>query len=214
MLPKKGNLGDCNNWRGVTLLSTPGKVFSSVLLQRLKTEVDNILREEKASFRKGRSCSEQIFTLRNIIEQCQELHTPLISNYIDFKKDFDSIHWETLWVIVLLYGVPSKYVNIFRALYHNSTCRVRTSSGNTNEFDIVTGVRQGCILSPLLFLIVIDFVMRKTLAGTDFGIKWGQGRLTDLDFADDLALMCHTHSALQEMTNNLHEHGREGWPTD
>lgn len=63
MLPKKGNLGDCNNWRGITLLSIPGKVFCSVLLQRLKDEVDNILREEQAGFRKGRSCSEQIFTI-------------------------------------------------------------------------------------------------------------------------------------------------------
>ncbi|KAJ8408520.1 hypothetical protein AAFF_G00259340 [Aldrovandia affinis] len=67
-LPKKGNQSDCNNWQGITLLSIPGKVFCSVLLQCLKTEVDNILREEQAGFRKVRSCSEQIFTLRNIIE--------------------------------------------------------------------------------------------------------------------------------------------------
>ncbi|KAJ8397554.1 hypothetical protein AAFF_G00438300 [Aldrovandia affinis] len=204
---QKGNLSDCNNWRGITLLSIPGKVFCSVLLQRLKTEVDNILREEQAGFRKGRSCSKQIFTLRNIIEQCLELQTTLIINYIDFKKAFDSVHRESLWQIIQLYGVPSKYVNIFRALYHNSTCLVRTSSGTTNDFDIVTSVRQGCILSPLLFLIVINFVMRKTLAGTNYGIKWGQDRLTDLDFADDLALFSHTHHALQEMTSNLHEHG-------
>ncbi|KAJ8397572.1 hypothetical protein AAFF_G00438480 [Aldrovandia affinis] len=140
-LPKKGNLSDCNNWRGITLLCIPGKVFCSVLLQRLKTEVDNILREEQAGFRKGRSCSEQIFTLRNIIEQCLELQTTLIINYIDFKKAFDSVHRESLWQIVQLYGVPSKYVNIFRALYRNSTCRVRTSSGTTDDFDIVTSVR-------------------------------------------------------------------------
>ncbi|KAJ8361822.1 hypothetical protein AAFF_G00418630 [Aldrovandia affinis] len=115
--------------------------------------------------------------------------------------------WDPGEGIIQLYGVPSKYVNNFRALYRNSTCRVRTSSGTTDDFDIVTGVRQGCILSPLLFLIVIDFVMRKTLAGMNFGIKWGQDRLTNLDFADDLALISHTHYALQEMTSNLHEHG-------
>ncbi|KAJ8386311.1 hypothetical protein AAFF_G00175070 [Aldrovandia affinis] len=206
-LPKKGNLSDCNNWQDITLLSIPGKVFCSVLLQCLKTEVDNILREEQAGFWKGRSCSEQIFTLRNIIEQCLELQTILIINYIDFKKAFDSVHRESLWQIVQLYGMPSKYMNIFRALYRNSTCQVRTSSGTTDDFDIVTGVRQGCILSPLLFLIVIDFVTRKTLAATNFGIKWGQDRLTNLDFADDLALISHTHYALQEMTSNFHEHG-------
>ena len=65
-LPKKGCLSDCNNWRGITLLSVLGKVFCSVLLNRLQKEVDALLREEQAGFRAGRSCSEQILTLRNI----------------------------------------------------------------------------------------------------------------------------------------------------
>lgn len=121
---------------------------------------------------KGRSRSKQIFTLCNIIEQCQELRTPLIIDYINFKKAFNSIHREPLWQIVQLYGVPPKDVNSFRALYRNSTCRTRTSSGTTDDVDIVTGVRQGCILSPLLFLIDIDFV---TLARTNFAIKWENG---------------------------------------
>ena len=71
-LPKKGNLADCNNWRGVTLLSVPGKALSSVLLERLRDTADDRLREEQAGFTKGRSCCEQIFTLRNIIGQCAE----------------------------------------------------------------------------------------------------------------------------------------------
>ena len=98
-LPKKGNLSDCNNWKGITLLSIPGKVFCSVLLNRLREHVDSSLREEQAGFRKGRSCSEQIFTLRTIIEQSLEHQTPLIINFIDFKKAFDSIHRESLWKI-------------------------------------------------------------------------------------------------------------------
>jgi len=71
-LPKKGSLKDCNNWRGIALLSTPGKVFSRVLLNRLQDAVDCTLRDEQAGFRKGRSCTEQIFTMRNIVEQSLE----------------------------------------------------------------------------------------------------------------------------------------------
>jgi len=56
-------------------------------------------------------------------------------------------------------------------------------------FDILTGVRQGCILSPFVFLIVVDFLMRKTVDGHDYGIMWGTGKLADLDFADDIALI-------------------------
>jgi len=95
-LPKKGSLKDCNNWRGITLLSTPGKVFSKVLLNRLRDAVDCTLRDEQAEFRKGHSCTEQIFTLCNITEQSLEHQQDLIINFIDFKKAFDSVHRPSL----------------------------------------------------------------------------------------------------------------------
>ena len=68
-LPKIG-LADCNNWRGITLLSVPGKILCRVMLDRMKTAIDKILRKEQAGFRAGRSTMDQIFCLRNIIEQC------------------------------------------------------------------------------------------------------------------------------------------------
>jgi len=70
-------------------------------------------------------------------------------------------------------------------------------------FDVITGVRQGCILSPLLFLICIDYVMRKALNHPEFGIPWGRGKLTDLDFADDVAVLSHSATTLQQMTDSL-----------
>jgi len=91
-LPKIGSLKDCNNWQGITLLSTPGKVFSRVLLNRLQDAVDRTLWDEQAGFRRGRSCIEQVFTLRNIIEQSLEHQQDLIINFIDFKKAFDSVY--------------------------------------------------------------------------------------------------------------------------
>jgi hypothetical protein len=74
-------------------------------------------------------------------------------------------------------------------------------------FDIVTGVRQGCIISPFLFLLVIDFIMKKTTSDDRHGIKWGTGILNDLDFADDITMLSNTHMGLQIMTNKLHENG-------
>jgi len=67
-------------------------------------------------------------------------------------------------------------------------------------FDILTGVRQGCMLSPFLFLIVIDLLMKKTVDGRDYGITCRTGKLTDLDFADDIALISDSPVALQNMT--------------
>ena len=95
-LPKKESLSNCNNWRGITLLSIPGKVLSIILLNHLKYSTDLKLREQQVGFRSNRSCSEQVFMLRNIIEQCTEFQQPILLNFVDFKKAFDSIHHESL----------------------------------------------------------------------------------------------------------------------
>ena len=91
-LPKKGDLSNCNSWREITLLSVPGTVLCAILLNRLKDDIDERLREEQAGFRSGRSCSEQILTLRNIIEQSCEFNQRVFINFVDFKKAFDSMH--------------------------------------------------------------------------------------------------------------------------
>ncbi|XP_019625431.1 PREDICTED: uncharacterized protein LOC109470794 [Branchiostoma belcheri] len=70
--PKKGDMGDCSNYRGIMLLSVPGKVLNRVLLERMKEAVDDRLRDQQAGFRKNRSCVDQIATLRIIVEQSLE----------------------------------------------------------------------------------------------------------------------------------------------
>ncbi|PIO67667.1 hypothetical protein TELCIR_10574 [Teladorsagia circumcincta] len=195
-LPKKGNLSECGNWRG-TLLSVPGKTFCLILLRRLQNAINKCLREEQAGSRSGRSCTEQIFTLRNIVEQCMEYHHPLFVNFIDFKKAFDSIHRDSLWKILRIYGIPSRFISIFKILYLNSSCCVRTNNGHTHFFEITTAVRQGCILSPFLFNICLDFVMRRAMRQTETGLSWyNEERLADSDFADDIALLAQDEGKL------------------
>jgi hypothetical protein len=133
-LPKKGSLSDCNNWSGITLMSTPGKVFSRILLNRIQIAVDATLRENQAGFRKGRSCLEQIFTLRNIIEQSSEYQREITINFIDLKKAFDSVHRLPLWKILKQYGIPDQDIEAFKALYKKSSCCVKTANGYTEFF--------------------------------------------------------------------------------
>ena len=71
-ISKKGDLSDCNNWKGITLLSVPGKIFCSILLNRIRSAVERVLREEQVGFRPGRSCIDQIFALVNILDQSNE----------------------------------------------------------------------------------------------------------------------------------------------
>ena len=78
----------------------------------MKGEVDKTLREEQAGFRQDRSCTDQIATLRIIVEQSIEWNSSLYVNFVDYEKAFDSLDRETLWKILRHYGVPMKLVKI------------------------------------------------------------------------------------------------------
>lgn len=166
--------------------------------------MDKKLRKEQAGFRRGRSCIGQIFALRNIIEQCTEWQSKLYINFVDFEKAFDSIHRESLWRILRWYGIPLCFINIIKSCYSKFACSVETSE---LKFEVKTGVRQGCVMSALLFNTVIDWVMRKTTEDKARGIRWTlTSTLEDLDFADDIALLSHTHRDIQEKTCRLNQY--------
>ena len=122
---------------------------------------------------------------------------------MDFKKAFDSIDREALWKILAIYGIPTKIRNCIRSLYTNASCCVLVEGELTTPFEVNTGVRQGCILSPVLFGIVIDFVMRQS-KDIETGIGWTNDTyLGDLDFADDICLLNTTVHEMQSKTDEL-----------
>ena len=205
-LPKKGDLSNCNNYRGITLLSIPGKVFNRILLERIKEATDKQLRDNQAGFRKYRSCTDQVATLRLIVEQSLEWNSPLLVNFIDYEKAFDSIDRQTLWKIMRHYGIPQKIVSLIEEMYKDTTCRVLHEGQLTDSFNINTGVRQGCLLSPFLFILAIDWIMKVGTEGRRNGIQWTLWeQLDDLDFADDIALLSHSQQQLQSKTTALDE---------
>lgn len=202
--PKKGDLGNCQNWRGIQLLSLPSKVLARVVLERIKEAIDNNLRDEQAGFRCGRSCTDQIATLRIIIEQSLEWQSPLYINFVDFKKAFDMVDRDTLWKVLCHYGIPDKLVKIIQGLHYNNKCQVIHNSTLSPSFSVHTGVRQGCLLSPLIFSVVIDWIMRTAMTPPR-GIQWSlTAKLEDLDFADDVSLLSHQFQQIQLKTAVLY----------
>ena len=166
----------------------------SAIIRRISEAVDLQLRQEQAGFRKG--CTDQIFTLRNIIEQCTEWQRQLYINYVHFEKTFDSIHRECLWRILKSYGIPKQIILVIKSFFNNFKCRVGNSE---SSFDVKTGVRQGCPMSALLFNLTIDWVMQQTTTDRVRGIRWTLlSTLEDLDFADDVELFSHPSAHARE----------------
>ncbi|KAL6466641.1 hypothetical protein MHYP_G00244450 [Metynnis hypsauchen] len=156
--------------------------------------------------RKERSCTAQIATLRIILEQSLDWNSPLYVNFIDYEKAFDSVDRHTLWRLLRHHGVPEKITNIIRKSYEGMTCRIVHGRQFTDAFEVRTGVRQGCLLSPFLFLLAIDWVMSASTDQKRSGIQWTPWKqLDDLDFADDLALLAHTQHQMQEKTDIVAE---------
>ena len=186
------------------LLSTPGKVLNRVLLERMKEAVYPKLRDQQAGFRRNRSCADQIVSLRIIVEQTLEWNSPLYINFIEYDKAFDRVDRETMWKLLRHYGVPEKIIFLIWCTFQDMSCRIAHTGQLSESFEVKTGVRQGCLLSPFLFLLVIDWIMKTTTTGRNNGIQWIlQTRLDDLDFADDLAFLSHNHSQMQDKTTLL-----------
>ena len=189
-------------------MSVPAKILSRVLVRRISKGVDTILREEQAGFRGGRGTTEHIHTLRNIIEQANEWNSNLYTCFIDYEKAFDCVHRNSLWSILRNYGIPEKIITIIIAIYTDTKCAVLGREGPSEPFDVLSGVKQGCPLSGLLFIMVIDFIMKQTTEDARRGLQWTlHQQLEDLDYADDLVLFSNTHKQLQDKVNKLVDTG-------
>ncbi|KAH9584422.1 hypothetical protein MS3_00006030, partial [Schistosoma haematobium] len=170
----------------------------------MKDCVDAQLRDQQAGFRKDRSCTDQIATLRIIVEQSIEWNSSLYINFIDYEKAFDSVDRTTLWKLLRHYGVPQKIVNIIQNSYDGLHCNIVHGGQLTKSFEVKTGVRQGCLLSPFLFLLVIDWIIKTSTSEGKRGIQLtSKMQLDDLDYADDLALLSQTQKQMQEKTNSV-----------
>ena len=100
------------------------------------------------------------------------------------------------------YGIPEKTVDMIIALYEESECCVKTENGTTRFFKIMSGLRQGCVLSPMLFIIIMDYALR---FASGYGVKVNNKQLFDLDFADDVVLLEESKERLQQLLDTITE---------
>ncbi|CAI2738759.1 unnamed protein product, partial [Dicrocoelium dendriticum] len=148
---------------------------------------------------------DQVFSLRQVLKQRHAYRRPTIPVFLDFKNAFDSVDRSVLFEILARKGVPTKYVNILRAPYSNTTGHVRVYGGLSDSFPSTNGVRQGCSFSPFLFNFVLDSIMECSLAESHHaGVEMLPGeRLVDLDYADDIVLLFDNVGAAQSTLNSL-----------
>src|SRR5690348_6258049 len=157
---KDGDIKLPRNYRPITLLSILGKVYTGVLERRLMSwsEKHGIIVQEQGGFRPGRGCPEQLYTLTELIKLRRLRKQYTYACFIDIRKAYDTVWHDGLKARLLECGVHGAMYRAIASLYEgcSSTIRLGGDTGYTDWFDIETGVRQGCILSPILYSIFIN----------------------------------------------------------
>ena len=118
------------------------------------------LPDMQAGFRKGRGTRDQIANIRWIMEKAREFQKNICFCFIDYSKAFDCVDHQKLWKILEEMGIPDHLTCLLRNLYAGQQATVRSGHGTTDWFQIEKGVHQGCILSPCLFNLYVEYIMR------------------------------------------------------
>ena len=192
---KKGDKKKCTNYRGISLLSLPGKVYAKCLERRCREIVEPQLEDAQCGFRPGRCTTDQIFSLQQVFEKSWEYAKEVYACFVDLEKAYDRVPRDKLWSVLQEYGVDGQLLAAIKSLYKQSEVFVRVNGMKTKPFNVSVGLRQGCVLSPLLFIIYMDRIDKNS---SGRGVTIGDCSVRRLLFADDLALLSSSRSDLQE----------------
>ena len=199
----KGDPLECRNSRGISLLSVPGKVYGRILIERVIENSDGQVGEEQSGFRIGRSCADQIFVLRQVCEKMRERKKRVYVAFMDLEKAYDRVDRDAMWQVLRIYGIGGKVLRGIMSFYEEGRACVRVASELSESFEVKMGLRQGCVMSPWLFNVYMDGVVREVYSRVNgMGVKLCVGGerewlLSQLLFADDTALVAESAEQLQ-----------------
>ena len=211
-IPKKGDLQLCDNWRGIALLDVVGKVLAAIIQTRLQRLAETLLPDSQCGFRRGRSCSDMIFSVRQLVEKSLEHDTKGYMVFIDLRKAYDSVPRECMWRVLACAGVPDTLLAVIKSFH-----TIRTSQGHTQPININNGLRQGCSMAPVLFNLFmwavftvwsrrvsavpgVGMEVRYCIDGNLFGkprTRKISTKFGECQFADNLALLATTRDGAQ-----------------
>ncbi|CAG2231612.1 unnamed protein product [Mytilus edulis] len=191
-------------YRGLTLVPVCYKLYCHILNNRLLEweEENNILDDCQNGFRKGRSTIDHIKSLSSIIETRKLKRLSTFTAFIDFRKAYDGIDRNLLCQKLLDIGICGNMYNAIVSLYKSVECCVRVNGQLTDWFNVQCGLKQGCLLSPLLFNVYVNGLVTY-ICSLNVGINIDEENVSILLYADDLVLLAGSESDLQVLLDGL-----------
>ena len=187
-------------------------VMLKILQARLQQYMNHELPDVQAGYRKSRGIRDQIATSVGSSKKQKEFKKNIYFCFIDYAKASDCVDHNKLWKILKEMGIPDHLTCLLRNLYAGQEATVRTGHGTTDWFQIGKGVRQGCIVSPCLFNLYAEYIMRN--AGLDeaqAGIKIARRSINNLRYADDTTLMAESEEEIKSLLMKVKEECGKSW---
>src|ERR1700755_2886271 len=202
----KGDRMACKNYRGISLLSVVGRIYGRVLVDRVKELTRERVGEEQGGFREGRGCVDQVFTLRTIVEKLREKERVGYVCFMNLEKAYDRVCRKKLFEVIREGGVEGRLLNGIKSFYENCRARVRVRRELTEWFNVRVGLRQGCVMSPWLFNVLMDGVVRgmeREGNGIRLRSREGEWEVNVLLFADDAVLVAESGEKLRMLVKEF-----------
>ena len=193
-------------YRAISLISTVSKLYAGVINNRLiiYTEQNNIIVDEQNGFRNKRSCMDHIHTLTTVIRKRKHKGLNTFVAFVDLEKAFDRIDRNLLFYRLLTYNINGKIYNTIKAMYESCKSCININGWITDDFISRYGVKQGDVLSPILFNLYINDLARQ-IKESELGINLDNLNFSILLYADDMAVISDSEEKLQKMLDIMHE---------
>ena len=204
--PKKGNAKECSNYCTISLTLHISKIMLKILQARLQQYMNHELPDVQAGFRKGRGTRDQIANICWIIEKAREFQKNIYFCFIDYAKVFDCADHNKLWKILKEMEIPNHITCLLINLYSGQEATVRNRHGTMDWLQIGKEVCQGCILSPCLFNLYAEYIMRNArLDEAQAGIKITGRNINNLKYTDDTTLKSESKKELKSLLKKVKE---------
>src|SRR6476469_1777992 len=202
-LQKKMNALECSDHRTISLISHASKILLKILTNRIEAKARDFIGRNQFGFSKGCGTRDAIGVMRMICERSLEFGNNVYICFVDFEKAFDRVNWEKMMKVLQSIGVDLRDRRMISKLYMTQEAVVRIAGGESDSGIIGRGVRQRCPLSPLLFSIYAEMMMKEALENVEEGIRVGGELIKDVKYADDQGLVANTEAGLQGLMESL-----------